>query len=72
MLREMAKKRAMEKIHAAPKFKTDFTGPGGGPKASMHSPVIHWKFEACYCERKSALKMEGFMHIIKGNEKSPK
>ena len=52
----------MEKIQAATTFKTNFTGRGGGPKASMHSPATHWKFEVYYCERKSALKMEGFMY----------
>ena len=62
ILSEMAKQRAIEKIHAATKFKTDFTGRGGGPKASMHSPATHWKFEAYYCERKSALKTEGFVY----------
>ena len=61
MLREMAKHRTMEKIQAATTFKTNFTGRGGGPKASMHSPATHWKFEVYYCERKYALKMEGFM-----------
>ena len=52
----------MEKIQATTMFKTNFTGRGGGPKASMHSPATHCKFKAYYCERKSALKMEEFMN----------
>ena len=64
MLREMDKHRAREKIHAATTLKTVFTSGGGGPEACKHSTETHWKFKAFYCERKSALKMEGFMHII--------
>ena len=68
MLSEMIKHRAIEKIHATTTFKTNFTGRGGGPKASMHSPVTHWKFEVYHCDRKSALKMYKYHKVYKAGQ----